>query len=226
MKNFSTTVIEIVSVAKNTIAMKLSRPSDFFFTAGQYALLSLPALIAPDAKGAHRCMSIASAPSDDHLLFAMHIGESGFKQTIASLCVGDEVFVGSPVGQFALIDGDVRPVVFLVGGIGITPVRSILRQAIHDGDTREFFLVYSNYCIEDTTFFEELRAIPQLSYHPILTMTDADRLSQSWDGERGYITNALLKKYLPDVRAPIYYIVGTPGFTQAMTVILEKYQIP
>lgn len=225
MKTFSTKVIEISEIAEKTLAVKLEKPAGFSFEAGQYSVLAVPKLIVEDSRGVNRCMSIASAPYEDHLLFAMRVSESGYKQTIAQLAPGDEVLVGAPIGHFTLLPNDSRPVAFLAGGIGITPARSILRQANHDSDAREFFLFYSNYRPEDTPFLDELKLFPNISYHPIFTMTETDRSVCKWDADRGFICDDMLKKYLPDVKVPIYYLVGTPGFTKAMETLLAGYGI-
>lgn len=225
MKTFSTKVIEVFEIAEKTLAVKLEKPTEFSFVAGQYSVLAVPKLVEDDSRGANRCMSIASAPYEDHLLFAMRISESGYKKTVAALSPGDEMLVGAPIGQFALLSGDRRPIAFLVGGIGITPARSILRQADHDGDTREFFLFYSNYRPEDTPFLDELKTFSNISYHPIFTMTETDRSVCVWDADRGFICDEMLAKHLSDVRAPIYYLVGTPSFTKAMETLLAGYGI-
>ena len=166
-------------------------------------------------------MSIASAPYEDHLLFSMRLSESGYKKTMASLFVGDDISVGNPVGRFTLLSGDSRPVVFLVGGIGITPARSILRQANRNTDPREFFLFFSNRSPADAPFLDELRSLPNISYRPIFTMTDPELPTGEWDSDRGYIRGELLKKYLPDILAPIYYLVGTMSFTRSMESMLS-----
>lgn len=226
MKTFTVKVLEKFEVAENTVALKLEKPGDFSFVAGEYCVLSVPKLVAEDSKGPHRCMSIASAPFEDHLLFAMRLSETGYKQTISSLKVGDEMIVGAPVGHFTLIPNDARPVVFLVGGIGVTPARSILRQASVDRDSREFFLFYSNYRPEDTAFLEEMRGeFPNIRLKSVLTMTNMETSHEKWDGERGFITAEMLAKYLPDVKAPLYYLVGTSGFTKAMEKILAEFGI-
>jgi ferredoxin-NADP reductase len=226
MKTFSVKVLETFEVAEQTLVLKLEKPNDFVFTAGEYCVLTVPKLVVEDAKGPNRCMSIASAPSDDHLLFAMRISETGYKQTVVGLKTGDGMIVGAPIGHFTLFPNDARPVVFLTGGIGITPARSILRQANHDRDVREFFLFYSNYRPEDTAFLSEMTdGFPNIHMKGILTMTNMETSRESWEGERGFITAEMLVKYLPDVHTPLYYLVGTPGFTKAMENILAGFGI-
>lgn len=78
----------------------------------------------------------------------------------------------------------------------------------------------SNYRPEDAPFLDELKIFPNISYHPIFTMTETDRLVCVWDVDRGFICDEMLRKYLPDVKAPIYYLVGTLSFTKAMETLL------
>lgn len=82
MKTFSTRVLEISEPVEKTLAVKLEKPAEFSFVAGQYSVLSVAKLIEEDPRGVSRCMSIASAPYEDHLLFAMRISESGYKKRL------------------------------------------------------------------------------------------------------------------------------------------------
>ncbi|QQS21094.1 MAG: hypothetical protein IPL87_00990 [Candidatus Moraniibacteriota bacterium] len=68
MQTFFTRVLENREVARGTQALTLEKPSGFSFVAGQYSVLSTVELMAPDPKGPHRCMSIASASFEEHLL--------------------------------------------------------------------------------------------------------------------------------------------------------------
>ncbi len=226
METFRAKVIRISNVAEKTISIELEKPIGFSFVAGQYSLLSVLNLVEQDSKGPHRCMSIASAPSDDHLLFAMRLSESGYKKSVARLSPGDEMIVGKPIGQFTLVSNDASPIVFLVGGIGITPARSILREANFSKDGRDFSLFYSNYRPEDTAFFEEFSiGFPDISFKNVLSMTDMEKSSRPWSGERGFITGEMIQKYVGDVSAAMYYLVGTLPFTRAMEGILADFRI-
>lgn len=225
METFSVKLLERVDIAEGTLSIRVEKPAGYVFTAGQYVVMTVPNLIQPDDRKGIRSMSIASAPYEDHLLFAMRRSASGFKQTIASLSPGDEIQVSAPVGRFTLIPGDMRPVVFLVGGIGITPARSILRQAEHDGDVREFFLFYSNYRPEDTPFLEELRSFSKLRYRAIFTMTEPERSVCEWNEDRGFICDSMLTKHLRELTEARYYLVGAPGFTKAMESMLAGFGV-
>jgi Na+-transporting NADH:ubiquinone oxidoreductase subunit NqrF len=66
---------------------------------------------------------------------------------------------------------------------------------------------------------------PNIHVKSVLTMTNMETSRESWDGERGFITADMLTNYLSDVHTPLYYLVGTPGFTKAMENILSGFGI-
>ena len=208
-------------VADQTVAFVFEKPAGFQFMAGQYIAMSLPRLDFEDARGPHRSFSIASAPFDPDLLFTMRITESGFKKTMAAMPQGGEIIIRDAVGQFVLPEDQTQTIVFLAGGIGITPVRSILRQAAVDKRANPFWLFFSNRQPKDAPFVEAMQDFPELNYRCIDTLTDHEG-ECSWQEESGFICSDMLKKYLHDVQAPLYYLVGTVGFVEAMKKILVE----
>jgi ferredoxin-NADP reductase len=207
-------------VADQTVAFTFEKPQDFVFQAGQYVVMTLPELAFPDTRRGIRSLSIASAPYEEELMFAMRITESGFKQTLNAMAIGGEVTITQAIGHFVLDESE-RPVVFLIGGIGITPARSILRQAAHDTSKRPFFLFYSNRHPEDASFADELQEFPTLNYRCIDTLTNQEAADRcEWQEERGYICDTMLHKYIKGIENPWYYIVGSSTFANAMMTML------
>jgi len=111
--------------------------------------------------------------------------------------------------------------VLLMGGIGITPARSIVFQAAHEKKTHKIFLFYSNRRPEDATFLKELQDIQNPNYTFVPTMTEAEKSKEEWTGERGYITKELISKYIGDLQKPIYYIAGPQPMVMAMKKLLN-----
>lgn len=220
MQTYTLTLQSKSEVADQTVAFVFDKPQDFVFHAGQYVVMTLHELAFPDNRRGIRSLSIASAPYENELVFAMRITDSGFKQTLNAMPIGGTVTVTQAIGHFVL-DETLRPVVFLIGGIGITPARSILRQAVHDNNKRPFYLFYSNRHPEDASFASELQEFPTLDYHCIDTLTNQEAADRcDWQEERGYICESMLQKYLTDITAPMYYIVGSPTFAKAMIDML------
>jgi ferredoxin-NADP reductase len=222
MANYTLIFKEKKNVADGTDMFVFDKPADFVFEAGQYVVLRLSNLVAPDTRAGVRSFSISSAPCEDHVAFTMRQGDSGFKQTMYALKAGDTIGATGPVGHFTLAHAnDDLPIVFLVGGIGVTPMRSILKQAEHDGDTRSFIALYSNRFEKDAAFHEELKAlqVPNLRY--VSTLSQETKPCAGGDEERGYICEAMVRKYVADVTGVWFYLVGAPAFIEAMEKMLS-----
>lgn len=225
MANFSLTYQSKREIARDTWEFIFSKPEDFVFEAGQYVALVLPRLVVPDSRGPVRSLSIASAPCESDLCFTMRLSESGYKQTIMTLEPGEVAQATKPIGHFTLSNAsDGRRIVFLVGGIGVTPMRSILVQAVHDHLDRPFVAFYSNRQIGDAAYHEELKKLELSSYHYIPTFTQEMTPCVGGDEERGYICEGMLRKYLPrdDITGNWYYLVGGPVFIEAMEKMLGE----
>jgi ferredoxin-NADP reductase len=201
------------NVAKDAIAFEFEKPIGFEFIPGQFTRIS---------QGENtKTFSIASAPYEEILLFAMRKGSSDFKKSLANLQTGSKVAISKAMGRFLLHEDETIPAVFLVGGIGITPVRSILRSSSYRELKHKFYLFYSNKKPEGAPFLQEMQKIEGLDYKFIGTITDLENSKQELRGERGYINSAMIKKYIKDVKLPIYYIVGPPTFVRDTIVVLE-----
>ncbi|MDP3956887.1 MAG: FAD-dependent oxidoreductase [bacterium] len=230
MANYTITLKETRDVAVGTRLFVFDKPEGYAFTAGQYVAMVVPKVegIEADTRGLARSLSIASAPCELGLYFAMRQGESAFKKTFWQLKIGDMVTVTKAVGFFVLpSEEDTRPIVFLAGGIGITPVRSILKQAEHEKSQRNFTLFYSNRFIEDAAFYEEIKNAVLPNFHLVTVLSKSEDVCAFVDDERGYICEAMLKKYLGDNTMDfLYYIVGSPEFSSAMETILINFGVP
>lgn len=223
MQGFSLTLKELRDVADGTRLFVFDKPAEFVFKAGQYVAFEVPKMdgIEIDSRGLIRSLSIASAPFETELYFSMRQGESAFKQICWKLEPGATVTITKAVGFFVLpASEDTRSIVFLAGGIGITPVRSILKQAEYDKNDRDFTLFYSNRFTKDAAFDEEMKnvVLPHFRYVTVLSKS-TDACAPEND-ERGYIDESMLRKYIPDVTTCLFYIVGAPQFSTAMEELL------
>lgn len=98
----------------------------------------------PDNEGVRRWFTISSAPFEGIAQITTHISSSTFKQALIKLKPGDKLKITEePSGNFVWQDSKL-PIVFVAGGIGITPFRSMLRQRKHDGLPLNVLLVYGN----------------------------------------------------------------------------------
>lgn len=229
MANFTLKLKKKVEVADETTAFYFEKPKDFVFQAGQYIAMVLPRLDELDPRGPVRSMSISSAPFEPDLMFTMRQTGSGFKKTLWNIKAGETVQATPPIGHFTLSHAsDDKPIVFLVGGIGITPVRSILRQAEHDGSSRGLTVFYSNRQAKDAAFHDEMMRLAMPGFRYVYTYSQEESAPSGPNEERGYIAEPMLLKHLGSdgILENWYYLVGAPVFIEAMEVMLGGLGVP
>lgn len=222
MANYKIKLKSRSEVASGTMAFHFEKPDGFIFQPGQCGDFTLPNPPQNDAEGNKRSFSIAAAPYEDDLFIATRMRDTAFKRSLKLIDLGTDLELEAPWGELTLHDDARIPAVFLTGGIGITPVRSIVLQAAHDKLAHPLFAFYSNRTPNDAAFLDELAAAREANpnFTLIATMTEAN--NTPWDGETGYITEAMLKKHLPDLSRPIYYLTGPPAMVAAMQKLLKN----
>jgi ferredoxin-NADP reductase len=229
MPKYTTRLIDRTQVADGTLAFAFERPAGFEFTAGQYLTLTLTDPLYTDEKGNSRTFSIASPPQDaGRLVIATRMTGSALKRSLAEVPLGTPVSIFGPVGDFTL-GPDPTPVVFIAGGIGITPFRSMLLDAAARGLPHRITLIYSNRMLEGAPFHEELASLAKhhAAFAYVPTITEADKSPLPWDGERRLVNADFLHDHVGDMTAPIFYLAGPPGLVVAATkTVLEAGAAP
>jgi ferredoxin-NADP reductase len=205
-------------VADGTMAFHFEKAGGFAFKAGQFGDFTLINPVETDAEGNTRGFSLASAPYEDTLMFATRMRDTAFKRVLKTMKIGTEVSLDAPYGSFTLHNNTRIPAVFLTGGIGVTPVRSIVLQAAHDNLPHRIFLFDSNRRPEDAAFLDELMNAQEKNpnYTFIATMTEMEESGRKWDGETGYINKVMLENHVGDLMFPIYYLAGPASMVTAM----------
>ena len=224
MSIYKTVLRRKEEIADGTMAFHFEKPGDFVFKAGQFGDFTLINPVETDAEGNTRGFSLASAPYEDTLMFATRMRDTSFKRVLRTMEIGTAVSLDAPYGSFTLHNNSRIPAVFLTGGIGVTPVRSIVLQAAHDNLPHKIFLFDSNRRPEDAAFLGQLMEVQEKNpnYTFVGTMTEIEKSSQKWVGETGYITKPMLVKYLGDLTLPIYYIAGPAAMVTAMRKTLNE----
>jgi len=176
-----------------TITMQPVNHKGFQFKPGQCAWLT--AWKTPFSDSEHP-FTIASS-AEDRGAIQMSIKVLGkFTSNIQNLKVGDKVFVDGPYGYYS-IDRypETSRIVFIPGGIGVTPIMSMMRSMADRGDKRPITLFYCNQEWDTLTFREEVEELrKRLNMQVILTI---ERPPLDWQGEKGFLNTTILNKYLP-----------------------------
>ncbi len=222
MNRYITTLKGASVVARDTMAFVLKRPEGFLFIPGQHIDVELINPEKTDAEGAIRTFSIASAAIEPDLMVATRMRDTAFKNVIRTLPPGAEIMIDGPYGDMILQSNTERPAVFLAGGIGIAPFRSIAVEAARKKLPHTIFLFYSNRAPEDAPFLNEMRELERENprYRIICTMTGSNNGKTSWQGETGYITKEMILRYCSDIPSPVYYLAGPPEMVSAMHTML------
>jgi ferredoxin-NADP reductase len=225
--NYETQLTGGKIIAKDTMSFSFEKPEGYEFQAGQYCFLNLPDKGFQDERGLRRHLTLASSPRDKELLFATRMTGSAFKNTLRELSEGEPITIEKPLGHFTLPEDAAAPLVFIAGGIGITPFRSMLRYASDSKTEHAIILFYSNRMPETTAFLDELERIAESSDHIVLfpTMTDMQDSRQQWDGLTGKIDPAMIRENCQEWDAAAYYIAGPPGMVDGVKGIVHEMQI-
>jgi ferredoxin-NADP reductase len=220
---YTVTLMHRQDVAEGTMAFRFKKPAHFVFTPGQFMELTLVDPPETDAEGNGRAFSIASAPHEDTLMVATRMRDTAFKRVLRNMPLGATVQMEGPFGNFVLHADPARPAVFLAGGIGITPFRSMIFHAATQKLPHRLFLFYSNRRPEDAPFLDELQTLQRDDPHYTFvgTMTAPEKSSRPWKGETGFISPAMLSKVLVNVSSPILYVVGPPGMVTGLRKTLK-----
>ena len=238
MAVYKTKLIKKEEVAEGTMAFYFEKPDGFDFIAGQYVTVSLINPPETDNEGNSRFFSLITAPYENCLGVATRIRDTAFKRVLKNLPIGSEIMIAGPDGSFCLRKDASKPAVFLIGGIGITPVFSILKNAAYEKLPHQLFLFYSNKRPEDAAFLKELQILEKenKNFKLVATMTAptesrspdqsvGKKSKQAWLGETGFINKEMIQKYIGNLNSPIYYMSGPPMMVKAMIELAGKIGI-
>jgi predicted ferric reductase len=172
--------------------------------------------------------TISSSPTERDSV-GMTIKELGdFTATIGRTRPGDRAAVQAPFGRFSyLLHPDELDLVFIAGGIGITPLMSMLRHMRDTGSNLPVLLIYANRDRTSTIFLDELTAIerggsPKLRVIHVLSDPGAD-----WEGETGRIDRHRLERLCGGRFAErAFYVCGPPGLLKTVIDALARSRVP
>lgn len=205
-----------------TIALKPVGHKGLVFVPGQFAWLKIGQ--SPLWIGDHP-FTISSAPaSDGSLTFTIkEIGD--FTSTVQDLLPGSIAYIDGPYGIFSINNFPHSPAfVLIAGGIGITPMMSMLRFMNEHNDKRPVLLIYAAKSEEDLIFLSEITSLKEtLSLAVIYVLKEPSLKLPSYTG---LITLELLDKWTISYRKAHYFLCGPPLMNNFIKETLDKIGIP
>lgn len=194
----------------------LKKPNGFKFYAGQYLDVEL-SIDDQDKKGKSRTFTISASPTEDFLMMTTRLGVSDFKKAMAQLKPGAVITTSHPAGTF-IID-ETESAVFIAGGIGITPFRSMIKYALDKKLSTPITLIYSN-STDDFLFKGELatwkKNLPNLRVIYIQTSRDGRLNAQK--------LSSMLHSKLYTIHS-IYYLAGPPKMVDDFAKMLLNLRV-
>jgi ferredoxin-NADP reductase len=224
MAEYRMTLADRQQIASDTMAFWFEPDDGYFeFRAGQHVDL----VFAQPQQGCEndnfRTFSLASSPQEKKsIMIAMRMRKTTFKTALQAAALGTKFVISRARGSFTLHKDASKPAVFLAGGIGIAPIRSILQHAAQERLEHRLYLFYSNRNVNDAAFMEELENLGGQNHNFIFVPTVTGHRTMAWPYEKGHINHEMLKRYLVGLKGPVYYTAGPSAMVIAMTTLLNS----
>jgi len=203
--------IESISRTPQVNSYRFTRPSGFSFQAGQYVIVGLGhegMLVHP--------LSFSNGPQQDFLEFTKRMTGSAYSQYLEGLYPGDAVTMKGPNGDFSMTDIS-NDIVCLAGGIGITPIQSMLVDSASRHDRRRITLIYGNADDDDVAFADELAKLQKLHLPGFQVVHVLGRSSGKMQAYQGRINSKIIRSEVTaDLQEATFLISGPPVMVREM----------
>ena len=229
IKEYQTTVASIRDLTYDIkeVTLKLKDSQVLDFKAGRYVQFVVPAYeLTPDP--VYRAYSISSSPSrKDAVELEIRLVPNGICTTYVfqHLKVGDAVSINGPYGDFHLRESD-RDIVFVAGGSGMAPIKSMLADMAERGVRRKATYFFGARTTKDLFLVEEMRELegklPGFKFVPALSNPDP---GDNWSGEKGLITE-VLDRHFQRLDHHEAYLCGSPGMIDASIKVFKSKGLP
>ncbi len=177
-----------------------------------------------DSRGDRRFFTVASSPTEQDIKLVVRIDpqhSSSFKRALLQMQPGDEIWASLLSGDFTLPADGSKRLVFIAGGIGITPIRSMVRQLMDTGQRRDMILYYTSHSYTGFSYWEMFnQALPNgLSSYFLITGQD---MPEGWTGKKGALTGDMIKSEVPDYKQAVFFLSGPNAMVVGYKRILLK----
>ncbi|OPY55281.1 MAG: Sulfhydrogenase 2 subunit gamma [Methanosaeta sp. PtaU1.Bin112] len=222
---FEAEVVETEQITASSRSIRFSRPEGFSYIAGQFIMLELESLGAEDkiAKIA-KPLSLSSSPTEDLLEVTKRLTGHEFSNAVLSLKEGDLIRFSGPYGSFTF-QGEHEKIAMLSGGIGITPLRSMIKYCSDRGLTADIVLFYSNRAEDDIPFGDEFESLKEKN-QKLTIINTLTRPGPAWKGRTGRIDAAMISGTMADYQERVFFTSGPKKMVQAMQLALQELNIP
>ncbi len=218
---FETNIKEIIPRTADVTSYRFPRPQELTYKPGQYFFTT----IKQGDKELTKHFSFSSSPTEkDYFEFTKKLTDHEYSMALKAAKIGDWARIDAPYGQFTF-DGEYSKIALLAGGIGITPLISICKNATDKRLNSEITLFYGSRTEKDIAFKQELEKLQEQNKNLKIVFI-VNEASSQWKGATGVINAELIKKELPDYKDNVFYVCGPPPMVKAMETLIESIELP
>ncbi len=217
---FEISVDEIIRRTHDVKSFRFKRPRGFDYDPGQFFFVT----ILIDGEKSKKHFTISSSPTEKEFIeFTKRITEHEFSAALDKLKIGDWVQIDGPYGDFTF-KGEYPRVGLMTGGIGITPLRSMIKYCTDKGIKSQITLLYGNRSEENIVFKEELDRMEKENGNLRIIHT-LSRPGQEWKGRQGHIDIQMVREEIPDYDDHVFYMCGPPSLVADCVSVLKALRI-
>jgi predicted ferric reductase len=190
------------------------------FRPGQFLFVQL---LRNDRLSSAHPFTISNSPTREHLsITPKEIGD--FTKTIKETRVGDRAFIDAPYGVFSFLNYNHEELIFIAGGIGITPFMSMLRYIYDQKLDLQVTLFWVNRSENSLCFRDELEQFQQEmpGFRAIMIMTK----QPDWTGEKGRLNAELIREYLGNLDHKDFFVCGPAEMNKQIIAELKQMKVP
>jgi len=229
VKEFSCKVISIKDLTHDIkeLTLKLISPDEVKFKAGQFMQIRVPEYELSKQE-VYRAYSISSSPAETgNVEFEIRLVPNGICTTYVHqyLKEGDVLSINGPYGEFYLRDSE-RELIFIAGGSGMAPIKSILLDMKNKGIKRKARYFFGAVTSKDLFLLDEMRQLEKelhdFTFIPALSAPGPD---DDWNGDTGLITE-VLDRHVTSGDNVEAYLCGSPGMINACLKVLAAKDVP
>jgi ferredoxin-NADP reductase len=182
-----------------------------------------------DARGNRRYFTLASSPTENTIRIGVKFNENGssFKREMLEMDTSVPIVATQMAGDFTLPHDPGLKCVFIAGGIGVTPYRSMIKYLLDKNEKRPVVVMYANKTADEIAYQEVFgQAKLQLGIKTVYTLTDREQVPAGWTGRVGRIDENMIREEVPDYMERKFYLSGPHAMVTAYEEVLGRMGVP
>lgn len=216
MKEIRPKLVQVITYPCDIRTFRFGLREDIPFAPGQYLMLTLPI----GEKTVSKPFSLSNSPTEKgYIEFTKKMSESDFSRALNNLATGQECLIRLPMGSFTW-EGEFPRVAFLCGGIGVAPVRSMVKYSVDMQLPVDMVVLYSSRKPECVVFKDDF-AMMQRAHRGLKVVYTLTRCEEGVEGCRtGEIDEEMIRAEIPDYDRRVFYLCGPAPMVRALQFVL------